>query len=197
LQGLNLVDHNADVRTVSTEGRMLTLEGTLHVFPVSWWEEQLGGRLYLSSAAPDIVEFAVAPPIDPAKVAADMSFDLENGIGVRTATVGEGPGPDQLHVTIYWEVVGPVSGDYSVAVHLVSLDPPQGGADILDQADSTHPVENWYPTSQWSVGEVVRDDHVLDVPSGSSPVAVRIAMYQVDGSGAFVNTEWLSLAIPK
>jgi hypothetical protein len=47
------------------------------------------------------------------------------------------------------------------------------------------------------VGEVVRDDHVLDVPAGSSPVAVRIAMYQVDDSGTFVNTEWLSLAIPQ
>jgi hypothetical protein len=38
---------------------------------------------------------------------------------------------------------------------------------------------------------------VLDVPTGSSPVAVRIAMYQVDGSGAFVNTEWLSLPVPE
>jgi hypothetical protein len=38
---------------------------------------------------------------------------------------------------------------------------------------------------------------VLNAPPGSTPVAVRIAMYQVDASGAFVNTEWLSLPIPE
>jgi hypothetical protein len=196
-EGLNLVDHNADMRVISKEGRMLTLDGTFHVIPLSWWEEQMGGRLFLSSAAPDIVEFGVNPPVDPALAPSDVGFDLGNGLRVRSATVEAGPAPGQLHVIVYWEVVGPVSGDYSVAVHLVALDPPQGSEDILDQADLTHPVENWYPTGQWSLGEVVRDDHVLDVPAGSSPVAVRIAMYQVDGSGAFVNTEWLSLPVPE
>jgi hypothetical protein len=196
-EGLNLVDHNAYMRVISEESRMLTLDGTFLVSPISWWEEQLGGRLHLASAAPDIVEFGLEPPVDPSSIPSDVGFDLGNGLRVRSATVEEGPGQGQLHVTIYWEATGPVSGDYSVAVHLVSVDPPQGREDILDQADTTHPVENWYPTSQWSVGEVVRDDHVLDVPAGSSPVAVRIAMYQVDDSGTFVNTEWLSLAIPQ
>jgi hypothetical protein len=90
-----------------------------------------------------------------------------------------------------------VEKDYSVAVHLVAHDPPRGAEDVLAQSDAVHPVMGWYPTSRWTVGEVVRDDYLLDVPSGGSPVAVRIGMYRVDQDGAFVNTPWLSLPVPE
>jgi hypothetical protein len=196
LSGLNLVDHNVDLRAVEREGRLLTLKGTFQVFPLSWWEERLG-RLYLASAAPDIVEMGSVPPVSADDIPSDVGLDLENGLAIRSATLTWGDAPDELLLTVYWEAVQPVEDDYSVAVHLVARDPPQGSEDVLAQSDAVHPVMGWYPTSRWAAGEVVRDDYLLRVPSGSSPVAVRIGMYRVDQSGAFVNTPWLSLPIPK
>lgn len=196
LPGLNLVDHNTDLAVVAKEGRLLTLRGTFQVFPVSWWEERLG-PLYLASAAPDIVEMSSEPIISAGDVPSDVDFDLGNGVAIRSATLSWGDTPNRLLLTVYWEAVQPVEHDYSVAVHLVAHDPPRGGEDVLAQSDSVHPVMGWYPTSRWEEGEVVRDDYQLRVPSGATPVAVRVAMYRVDGSGTFVNTEWLSLPIPK
>jgi hypothetical protein len=196
LSGLNLVDHNVDLRAVVEEGRLLTLRGAFHVFPVSWWEERLG-PLYLSSAAPDVVEMGLVPPINADDVPSDVGLDLGNGLAIRSVTLAWGDISDRLLVTVYWEAVHAVEKDYSVAVHLVARDPPQGSGDVLAQSDAVHPVMGWYPISRWAVGEVVRDDYLLHVPSGASPVAVRVGMYRVDQSGAFVNTPWLSLPVPK
>jgi hypothetical protein len=79
---------------------------------------------------------------------------------------------------------------------LVAHDPPRDGSDVLSQADSLHPVAGWYPTSQWQAGEIVRDCYVIDVPAGSAPVAVRVALYRVGDSGDIVNSPWLSLPVP-
>jgi hypothetical protein len=195
LQGLNLVDHNTDLAAVAGESRLLTLRGTFHVFPISWWEERLG-PLYLASAAPDIIEMSSEPAVNAIDVPADVAFDLWNGVAIRSAILSWDTS-NRLLLTVYWEAVQPVEHDYSVAVHLVAHDPPRCGEDVLAQSDSVHPVMGWYPTRQWEVGEIVRDDYLLDVPPGTSPVAVRIGMYRVDESGAFMNTEWLSLPIPK
>jgi hypothetical protein len=196
LPGLNLVDHNANFRSIVDDGdHLLTLSKTFYVLPLSWWEGRLG-RLYLTSAAPGVVELSPTPPVRAADVPLGTAFDLGNGLCIRSATTEWSDVPGKLLLTVYWEVVQPVTQDYSVAVHLVSRDPPQGGEDVLAQADALNPVGGWYPTSRWSPGEVVRDDYVLAVPPGSAPVAVRIAMYQVDPGGGFVNTDWLSLPVP-
>lgn len=196
LSGLNLVDHNADIRAVAKEGRLLTLRGTFHVFPISWWEEQLG-VLHLASAAPDVVEVSSEPPVKAGDIPSDVDLDLKNGLTIRSATLAWEDASDRLLLSVYWEAVQPVENDYSVAVHLVAHDPPRSGDDLLAQSDSVHPVMGWYPTSRWEVGEVVRDEYVLSVPSEASPVAVRVGMYRMDENGAFVNTKWLSLPIPK
>ena len=197
LEGLNLVDHNVNLRAVAEDGRLLTPAETFIVFPPTWWEAALGGRVCMSSAAPGIVEVGTSPPVDADAVPLDVNFDLGNGLRVRSASLSWRDTADQLALVVYWEALQPTGSDYSVAVHLVAQDPPQGAYDLLDQADTPHPVGGWYPTSLWMAGEIVRDDYVLDVPPDSAPVAVRIAMYQVDATGAFVNTEWLSLPIPE
>jgi hypothetical protein len=153
--------------------------------------------LYLASAAPGIVEMSSEPIVDAGGVPSDVDLDLGNGIAIRSAMLSWGATSSQLLLTVYWEAIQPVGHDYSVAVHLVAHDPPRGGEDVLTQSDSVHPVMGWYPTSQWEVGEVVRGDYLLNVPSGATPAAVRVGMYRVDESGAFVNTEWLSLPIPE
>ncbi len=198
LQGLNLVDHNANHREIMARGdRFLTVAKTFYVFPVSWWEEELKvERLYLASAAPGVVEMSLTPPIDPASVPAARDFDLENGVHVRDAAL-EWVADDRLRLTVYWEALQPMENEYSVAVHLVAYDPPREAADVLYQADAPHPIDSWYPTSRWTAGEIVRDSYALLVPEGSAPVAVRVAMYRTDPEAGFLNTPWLSLPIPE
>ncbi len=195
LPGLNLVDHNADLRAIVERGdRLLIMSKILHVFPVPRWEKRLG-PLYLASAAPGVVEIGPTPPVSTADVPEVVGLDLENGVRIRSASI-EWAAEDQLLLTVYWEAVQSIADDYSVAVHLVAHDPPQGPADILTQADSVHPVDGWYPTSRWSAGEIVRDHYAIPVPAGSEPVSVRVALYRTDPQAGFVNSPWLSLPIP-
>jgi hypothetical protein len=195
LPGLNVVDHNADLRAIVERGdRLLILSKILHVFPVPRWEERLG-RLHLASAAPGVVEMSPKPPLAATDVPADVALDLQNGLEIRSAMV-EWMARDQLLLTIYWEALQAVASDYSVAVHLVAHDPPRSPGEILTQADKVHPVDGWYPTSRWSPGEIVCDRHAIPVPEGSEPVALRVALYRTDAQAGFVNSPWLSLPLP-
>jgi hypothetical protein len=194
LPGLNLVDHNADFQSVVAGGdRLLTLSETLYHQPLSWWDECLG-RAYLSSAAPGVIEIGTAPPVSAADVPPGPGLDLGNGLRVRSAQLSLNEWK-QFVLTVYWQVEVPPTTDYSVAVHLVAHAPPQGPADILAQADRLHPVDGWYPTSRWSAGEIVCDHYLIEVPDGTQPVTLRIALYQVDPAGGFVNSPWLSLPL--
>lgn len=194
LPGLNIVDHNANFPAILTSGqRLLTFSKTLYVLPLPWWEDRLG-RVLLSSAAPDIVEIGLEPPIRPTDVPPGPTLDLGNGLRILAAHLSwEGEG--NLVLTVYWQAENPSALDYSVAVHLVAHDPPQGPEDVLSQADRFHPVYGWYPTSRWSAGEIVRDHYRIQVPKGAEAQAVRIALYRVDDSGGFVNSPWLSLPL--
>jgi hypothetical protein len=195
LVGLGLVDHNADFRAIVERGdRLLALSDTFYVFPVSWWERQLG-RLYLASAAPGVTELSPTPPVNATDVPAEVAFDLENGLKIRAATL-EWTAPDRLLLTVYWQVTQPVTEDYSMAIHLVAFDPPRDGGDVLAQADSAHPVDGWYPTSHWSQGEIVRDCYSIRVPESGTPVAVRVALYRTDPEVGFANSPWFSLPLP-
>ena len=197
LPGLDIVDHNASFGPILDSGnRLFTLSKTLYRRSVAWWDALLG-PVHLSSVAPEIVEIAREPPVSQADVGPGPALNLGNGMWIRSARVSS-PGDGVLVLTVYWQVEREQVRDYSVAVHLVAHDPPRGPEDILAQADSSHPVYGWYPTSRWSSGEIVRDDYhiiVPEVPEGVQPRAVRVALYHVNDAGEFVNSPWLSVPI--
>ncbi|MCA9868158.1 MAG: DUF2723 domain-containing protein [Anaerolineales bacterium] len=201
LPNVMLVDHNATPQAIIARGdHLLALEKTFFIFPLAYYAEHLG-PLYLATAAPGIVEMSPAPIVTEASLAADASvtpadFDLENGIRI-VGTQTEWATPDELLVTVYWRAAETPAEGYSVAVHLVAVDPPQSEADIVDQADRSDPVENWYPTTSWRPGEIVRDRYLLTVPAGSEAAAIRVAMYRNDPAAGFVNSPWLSLPLPE
>jgi hypothetical protein len=138
---------------------------------------------------------SLEPPILTADVPQPVDFDLGNGIRIRSVSV-KPLADDEMQITIYWQAERPVSADYSVAVHLVAQDPPLSEADLLDQADNLHPVEGFYPTSNWQPGEIVRDDYLITVPANSQPSAIRVGMYQFDAQEGFKNTPWFSMPLP-
>jgi hypothetical protein len=196
LPGLNIVDHNANFENILARGdRLLTFSSTLYQRPVTWWDQRLG-RVYLSSAAPEIVEIAVEPPIAPSDVPPGLELDLENGIWIRSAQISPGK-EGHLVLTVFWQAETPPGKDYAVAAHLVSHDPPRESGDIVAQADQRHPVHGWYPTSRWRAGEIVRDHYQIEVPGEAQLQAIRLALYQRDASGNFVNSPWLSLPYEK
>ncbi len=195
MQGLNLVDHNANHKELMDQGdHLLTPLATYLVFPLSWWEERLDRTLYLSTAAPEVIEMSPRPLYTSGDFPSDVKQDLQNGVRIRSHEIRH-LGDGQLWITIFWESVDEVSQDYSVAVHLVAQDPPQSEHDILDQADNSHPVEGYYPTTRWQLGEIVRDDYLVTIPEGSNPTAVRVGMYRFDPDKGFINTPWLSIPL--
>jgi hypothetical protein len=149
----------------------------------------------VSSEYPGVVEIkkeTARPAVDSLPTA---ELELENGIAIQRAEA-HWVRPEAITVAVDWLARNEVDGDYSVAVHLVAEDPPTGPDDILAQADRSHPVDGWYPTSRWQAGELVSDAYLLEVLPGAQPAAIRIAMYKTLPDGTFQNTEWLSIPVP-
>lgn len=191
---LSLVDHNANFREIVERGdRLMTLGRTFLTWPLPIWESRLGA-VQLDSAHPGIVEIS-APPFEAETASGAPQLELGNGIAIQEATL-TWRDAQTLELALTWRAQEAPALDYSIAVHLVSADPPAGPEHLLAQADSAHPVGGWYPTSQWDASELVRDHYLLTAPEGSQAVAVRIGMYRVLEDGSFENSEVLSLPLP-
>ncbi|MFN2189071.1 MAG: hypothetical protein ACK2T3_09925 [Candidatus Promineifilaceae bacterium] len=193
LKDFQLVDHNADLESIFDEqGKLLTLSDTFYLWPLDSWIDRLG-PVYLSLAGPGVVEISKKPPRTSTQ--STPAFKLGNGVSINSVAL-DWITPTELLLTVVWEKTDAVADNYSVAVHLVAVDPPLGPQDIIAQADQVNPVEGWYPVSRWRVGEGVRDMYKLEMPEGVNPLAVRIAMYQIGDDGQFQTTDWLSLPVP-
>ncbi len=86
--------------------------------------------------------------------------------------------PGKLAVTLHWRALQPPAKDYAVFVHLLDA---QG--QILAQHDG-QPQNGAYPTSVWDAGEVVADEHVLDLPADLPTGAYRLRVgWYLPGTG--------------
>jgi hypothetical protein len=78
-----------------------------------------------------------------------------------------------LALTLYWEALAPVDGDYTVFVHLL------GAADaMLGQRDHP-PQEGAAPTSTWVPGQVLADQYQISIDPGAlaGPARLMVGMY--------------------
>ena len=79
----------------------------------------------------------------------------------------------KLAVTLYWRAAQKPDFDYSAFVHLID-----DGGNLLAQKDQGPGAPRGFPPKSWSVGDVVADEHDLDV--GSLPPGryrVRVGLY--------------------
>lgn len=92
------------------------------------------------------------------------------GYDISPATAAPG---DELKITLYWQPVQPLSVDYTSFVHLVD-ETGQG----LTQSDQ-QPGGDYYGSSYWQVGEILRDRHSLKIPPGTATgnYQLRVGMY--------------------
>ncbi len=191
LEDVILVDHNAPFQQIVADGyHLITLSETLYQRPASWWADLLG-PVYLDTYAPGLIEIRTAPRESPETA---NLFRVNDDLAIAFAEVRESAEGGYL-VTAHWQALAAPQRDYSIAVHLVAVDPPTGPEDILAQADAANPVEGWYATTQWVEGQVVQDVYRLVPPASAHPAAVRLTAYYVNDAGEFVNGEWFVLPV--
>jgi hypothetical protein len=114
----------------------------------------------------------------PAMEVLDIQHPLQTTLGDRIRLLGYNlesgfrPG-DNLHLTLFWQCLEEMGQDYTVFTHLI--DEKQN---IWGQRDN-EPVDGFYPTSRWEVGEVVRDQYDMAISSEASPgeYQLEVGMY--------------------
>ncbi len=168
LPDITLVDDKADFKRIT--GELVTADFTFYNRPVSWWEQQLGKSVYISAAAPHLVDIATQP-----QQAASVS-----GTGIQVESQTLDCTPDALNLEIGWQALSPPERDLSVFVHLLDAN----GA-VIAQGDESSPVYGWRPVTSWQVGEIVPD--VYPLPRLPNAALIRYGLYYQDSSGAFVN----------
>jgi len=120
-----------------------------------------------------------APPtlITPAQLPADLrpvDVTVANKIQMMGYTVPITPVVPGLRqpVTFYWHVLGPISDDYALAIHMQG----RGGSEV------TH-LDSWPgggngPTSQWVPGSIYADTYLLPInASAATPTQLSLAIY--------------------
>lgn len=73
-------------------------------------------------------------------------------------------------VTLRWYAAEAVPVDYTVFIHL-----RDGDGRLIAQADGP-PLDGWYPTSWWTAGEWVTDEHDFTLPSETRPGEYQIVV---------------------
>ncbi len=182
----NIVTPDDDLRGLLRAGH------TLHVAEHFFYQMSLDqfrqrvGSFYLNSAGTGMIGISksirTALPSDTLGQPAPMGPEITLW-GYRLARRSG----NMLDLTLFWKVNTRPAQDYSVFVHVSDKDQISGPDDIVAQADRSAPVYGWYPTSQWQVGEVVREDYGLAIPDGKTLRSALIGMYTRDASGVFHN----------
>jgi len=97
-------------------------------------------------------------------------------------------------VKIVWKVQGPPGRDYTVFVHVAD-----GAGNVYGYGDGP-PRQGYYPTWAWSTGEVVEDEHHVQLHPDTPPGHYRLMVGLYDGSGRVLayksnGTRWLNDAV--
>jgi hypothetical protein len=108
----------------------------------------------------------------------DMEENLEVNLGNKVQLLGYNiesgfrPG-DNIHLTLFWQCLEEMEQSYTVFTHFI--DEKQN---IWGQKDNP-PVDGFYPTTKWEVGEIVRDQYDLVIPSDapSGEYRLNVGMY--------------------
>jgi len=199
LASIDVVDHRADIKALLDDGHDLYVLSPTFYYErraLPWWDRRLG-RAFLSSYAAGLVRVSGRPILTEADLPpVASSAPMGESIALRAWHVEPHETDRAWRLALYWQALSPVGRDYSVFVHASDRDVVDGPDAIVAQADSSAPVYGWYPTSRWSPGEIVRDDHVIRAPADRVPKIVSVGMYYQDESGAFHNLGNQVISLP-
>jgi hypothetical protein len=95
---------------------------------------------------------------------------------------------DFLRIALFWEATETPTLDYQISLRLVAAD----GAVAAQQTGQ--PSHNRYPTTRWSKGERVRDNHALWIPPNFPAGEYRIQTQLLDEAGQAIGA-WVELGV--
>ncbi len=180
LPGMQLVTHKADYKALLQQGPLVTPAYTFYNQPVSWWEDQIGQRVYLHAVAPDLVQITTQPELetDPN---ADQAEVAETAHRVECT-------PDAIILRVAWHAEDHPQRDLSVFVHLLDA-----SGSVIAQDDHSAPVYGWRPLTTWDAEEVVRD--VYSLPRLADAARISYGLYTQHADGSFENVVEYSLPV--
>ncbi|MCL4871093.1 MAG: hypothetical protein KJ063_19210 [Anaerolineae bacterium] len=132
---------------------------------VDWFEETY-------QFTPNQPSYTLPPNLEPTEVR------LGDAAALRSYTLTQTP--TALDITLYWQALTPGSTDYRHFIHLIN---PESG-EIVTQHDAM-PVNNSYPTSQWTQGEIIADAAALSligIPPGQYHLFTGLYHPAADGT---------------
>jgi len=195
----DLLPNRADLRQAAQRyGVIHTFEHTLYNRGLDWWRERLG-KVHLSSSGVKTLAIASQPPISDNDLPGTLASAVPMGeaplelLDYRVTPLDNG----QWQITLYWRALRRPDRDYSVFVQASDeavIDSPD---DIVAQADTRAPVHGWYPTTLWSPGEIVRDDHLIAPPIDRAAQYVAVGLYTQDAAGQFQNFGRFVIRLPR
>ncbi|HHX42879.1 MAG TPA: hypothetical protein GX714_02660, partial [Chloroflexi bacterium] len=99
----------------------------------------------------------------------------------RDGTVTAAPG-ETITLDLYWSVDAKLDRNYTVFTHLLGeAHNPRTQGPVWGQHDA-QPADGGYPTTQWLVGDVLVDRHVLPI-DGEAPAGsyrIEVGLYTVE-----------------
>ena len=167
LAHLVLVDHQADYRQAFEHGTLYTPEYTRHLYPLDWWQNQLG-TVTVEVAMPALVRLYPAPVLKP------------NAVDTFPPPTDVQCDDDHVNLWIMWQAGRTPLLDRSVFVHLLDAN-----GTVLAQDDRFAPIYGWRPFSTFTPFEQVRD--LYQLPRLASAKTIRFGLYYQDTQGQFVN----------
>ncbi len=126
--------------------------------------------------------FAPPPHYAESTVQPEHPLDAALGDGVRLMGYDldlDERGPT-LDVTLYWLALAPLTGDYTLALQLVS---PVPGDTTLRFNYNSWPGHGNYPTSAWQPSQVIADRYRFHLPEAEFPTQAwdaRLALYRAE-----------------
>jgi len=94
------------------------------------------------------------------------------GYSIVSNTIAAGQG---IPIILFWRAGQPTRSDYTIFTHLLGASNPRTNSPLWGQNDH-QPCAGGYPTTRWSVGEIVAEDFLIvvdkDAPAGSYSIAV-------------------------
>jgi len=180
---IRLVDHKADYAAILAQGRLFTLSDVFYNQPISWWEERIGERIYLTAAAPYLVEIGTQPRL----TIVDARSSIEGVIALDYHVICT---DSTYALAVDWYT--PTIPDRNLSVFVHATD--QAGNVVT--ADQSAPVYGWRPLTTWTPRELVSDYYPLPPINGLREI--QFGLYEQLPSGEFRNTvEYTVTDIPE
>jgi len=126
--------------------------------------------------------FILRSQADPQPLALDPANPVEANFDNQVRLMGYTveplqPAPGEtLRLTLYWQALAPLPYEYTVFVHLRQAD---GGT--VAQADH-RPLDPFYPTPLWPIGETIRESSQLALPAALPPGSYElwVGLYRLE-----------------